>query len=180
MRPVGSNVAAIQQHHGTRCHTERGGCISVVIGQHHLGSPTTSAAGTGPYDIIAACNDTTTLATTTVTTTMIFGTHHCATTTPTPLTCPPWHRPHQGSKLVGCREQLRNHSGSITVFSGGRVGSNNAARRQGVTDVVARPKTKNTRYMARCRINQCGFMLTARCQVYASVGCSLGMYSISW
>ena len=170
MRPVGS-VAAIQQHHGRRCRTQRGGCISVVIG-------TTSAAGTGPYDSIAACNDSTTLATTTVTTTMIFATHHVATTTPPPRTCPPWHRPHQGSKLAGCREQLRNHSGSI--FSGGRVGSNNAARCQGVTDYAACPKTKNTRYMARCRINQCGFMLTARCQVYASVGCSLGMYSISW
>ena len=153
MRPVGS-VAAIQQHHGGRCRTQRGGCISVVIG-------TTSAAGTGPYDSIAACNDSTTLATTTVTTTNIFATHHFATNTPQPLTRPPWHRPHQGSKLVGCREQLRNHSGSIN---------------KGITRVC--PKTKKTRYMARCRINQCGFMLTARCQVYASVGCSLGMYSI--
>ena len=163
MRPVGSNVAAIQ-HHGRGCHTECGGCIAVVIG-------TTSAPGTGPYDIIAVRNDSTTLATTTVTTTMIFATHRATTTPP-----PPQHHL-QGSKLAGCREQLRNHSGSI--FSGGRVGSNNAARCHGVTDYAACPKTKNTRYMARCRINQCGFMLTARCQVYAIVGCSIGMCSIS-
>ena len=126
MRPVGSNVAAIQ-HHGRRCHTECGGCIAVVIG-------TTSVPGTGPYDIIAVRNDSTTLATTTVTTTMIFATHRATTTPP-----PPQHHL-QGSKLAGCREQLRNHSGSI--FSVGRVGSNNAARCQGVTDYVACPKTK--------------------------------------
>ena len=71
-------LAATWQQFSSTTGDARGNFISVVTGQHHLGSPTTSAAGTGPYDIIAVRKDSTTLATTIVT-----------TTTPTPLTCLP-------------------------------------------------------------------------------------------